>query len=50
VYKAFSRTLSPLELLPTKASLQRIVASAKEELLTELPILQRLLAPIPPLV
>jgi predicted acylesterase/phospholipase RssA len=49
IYKAFHRTLSPLELLPRAPSLQRIVASAKEELLGELPVLQRLLAPIPPL-
>ncbi len=50
IYKAFRRTLSPLELLPQKASLARIINSAKEELLGELPVLQRLLAPIPPLV
>jgi hypothetical protein len=49
VYKAFHRTLSPLALLPSQRALQGIVRSAKEEILTELPVLQRLLAPIPPL-
>jgi predicted acylesterase/phospholipase RssA len=49
VYKAFKRTLSPLALLPSQRALQSIVRSAKEELLDELPTLQRLLAPIPPL-
>jgi predicted acylesterase/phospholipase RssA len=47
IYKAFRKTLSPLALLPSERSLAAIVRSAKEELLTELPILQRLLAPIP---
>jgi hypothetical protein len=49
VYKAFRKTLSPLALLPTERSLAAIVRSAKEELLEELPVLQRLLAPIPAL-
>lgn len=49
VYKAFAKTLSPLELLPRQGSLGRIIDSAKEELLGELPVLQRLLAPIPAL-
>ena len=47
VYKAFQRTLSPLQILPGQRSLDRIIASAKEELLDELPVLQRLLEPIP---
>ena len=49
VYKAFSRTLSPLEILPGPRSLESILASAKSELLGELPVLQRLLEPIPAL-
>jgi hypothetical protein len=49
IYKAFRKTLSPLALLPSQRSLQAIVRSAKEELLDELPTLQRLLAPIPAL-
>jgi predicted acylesterase/phospholipase RssA len=49
LYKAFRKTLSPLALLPTERSLAAIVRSAKEELLQELPVLQRLLAPIPAL-
>jgi predicted acylesterase/phospholipase RssA len=49
VYKAFRRTLSPLALLPNQRSLNGVVRSAKEELLQELPVLQRLLAPIPAL-
>ena len=49
IYKAFRKTLSPLALLPSERSLASIVRSAKEELLIELPILQRLLAPIPSL-
>jgi predicted acylesterase/phospholipase RssA len=49
LYKAFRHTLSPLALLPSQRSLQSVVDTAKEELLSELPILQRLLAPIPPL-
>ena len=49
VYKAFRKTLSPLALLPSQRALQSVVRSAKEELLDELPTLQRLLAPIPPL-
>ena len=44
-----SKTLSPLALLPSQRALQSVVRSAKEELLDELPTLQRLLAPIPPL-
>ena len=47
LYQAFRRTLSPLALLPTQRALAGIVSSAKEELLAELPVLQRLLAPIP---
>jgi len=49
IYKAFRKTLSPLALLPSQRALQSVVRSAKEELLDELPTLQRLLAPIPPL-
>ncbi len=49
VYKSFRRTLSPLALLPSQRSLDKVVGSAKEELLAELPVLQRLLAPIGPL-
>lgn len=49
LYQAFRRTLSPLALLPTQRALSGIVSSAKEELLAELPVLQRLLAPIRPL-
>lgn len=49
IYKAFRKTLSPLALLPNQRSLSGIVASAKEELLAELPVLQRLLAPIDPI-
>ena len=49
IYKAFRRTLSPLALLPNQRALGAIVRSAKEELLAELPVLQRLLAPIGPL-
>ena len=47
VYKAFRRTLSPLALLPSQRSLQHVVDTAKDELLSEVPVLQRLLAPIP---
>ena len=46
LYKSFRKTLSPLALLPSQRSLDAIVRSAKEELLVELPLLQRLLAPI----
>ena len=49
IYKAFRRTLSPLSLLPSQRSLDKVIRSAKEELLAELPVLQRLLAPIGPL-
>jgi hypothetical protein len=49
VYKAFRRTLSPLALLPSQRALQSVVDTAKEELLSEVPVLQRLIAPIPPL-
>lgn len=49
LYKSFRRTLSPLALLPHQRALQGVVRSAKEELLSELPVLQRLLAPIDPL-
>jgi hypothetical protein len=49
IYKAFRKTLSPLALLPSQRALNSIVGSAKEELLAELPVLQRLLAPIGPL-
>src|SRR5262249_56989301 len=47
VYKAFRRTLSPLALLPSQRSLQHVVDTAKDELLSEGPVLQRLLGPIP---
>ncbi|MFL5310060.1 MAG: patatin-like phospholipase family protein [Myxococcales bacterium] len=47
VYKAFRKTLSPLALLPSQRSLQTVVDTAKDELLSEVPVLQRLLAPIP---
>jgi predicted acylesterase/phospholipase RssA len=50
LYKAFRRTLSPLALLPSQRALQGVVRTAKEELLAELPVLQRLLAPIGPLL
>lgn len=49
IYKAFRKTLSPLALLPSQRALQSVVQSAKEELLSELPVLQRLLAPIDPI-
>ena len=49
IYKAFRRTLSPLAILPSPRALQKVVESAKEELLSDLPVLQRLLAPIGPL-
>ena len=49
IYKAFRKTLSPLALLPSPRALDSVVLSAKEELLQELPLLQRLLAPIGPL-
>jgi predicted acylesterase/phospholipase RssA len=49
LYKAFRRTLSPLALLPNQRALSGIVARAKEELLGEIPVLQRLCAPIPAL-
>ena len=49
VYHPFRRTLSPLQLLPGPRSLSSIVQAAKEELLAELPVLQRLLDPIAPL-
>lgn len=49
LYRAFRRTLSPLAILPNPRSLEGIVGSAKEELLGDLPVLQRLLAPIPAL-
>ncbi|MFL5413600.1 MAG: patatin-like phospholipase family protein [Myxococcales bacterium] len=49
LYKAFRRTLSPLALLPSQRALSGIVARAKEELLGEIPVLQRLCAPIPAL-
>jgi predicted acylesterase/phospholipase RssA len=49
IYKAFRKTLSPLAILPSQRALNLIVRTAKEELLLELPTLQRLLAPIGPL-
>jgi predicted acylesterase/phospholipase RssA len=49
LYKAFRRTLSPLALLPSQRALSGIIARAKEELLGEIPVLQRLCAPIPAL-
>ena len=49
IYKAFKRTLSPLAILPSQRLLAGVVRTAKEELLEELPVLQRLLQPIPPL-
>jgi len=49
VYHPFRSTLSPLQILPSPRALEQIVRSAKEELLGELPVLQRLLDPIPAL-
>ncbi len=49
VYHPFERTLSPLQILPSPRALEQIIRSAKEELLEELPVLQRLLEPIPAL-
>lgn len=49
VYRSFRRTLSPLALLPAQRALGGVVESAKEELLEDLPVLQRLLEPIPAL-
>ena len=49
LYKSFRKTLSPLALLPSQRALDAIVHSAKTELLADLPLLQRLLSPIPAL-
>src|SRR5690606_18531590 len=46
LYFAFRRTLSPMELLPRAGTVMKNVESAKQELLPELPFIQRMLEPL----
>lgn len=50
LYFAFRRTLSPVELLPRSATVMRNVETAKQELLVELPFIQRMLETLPGVV
>lgn len=50
LYFAFRRTLSPMELLPRAGTVMKNVESAKQELLPELPFIQRMLEPLPGVV
>jgi hypothetical protein len=45
--KAFQKTLSPLELVPSLARLQRAMQWGKEELLPDMPFLARMVRPFP---
>ncbi len=49
VYKPFKGTLSPLELVPSVASTVKMIERGREELSPELPLIRRMLQPLPPL-
>jgi predicted acylesterase/phospholipase RssA len=46
-YHAFRKTLSPVELIPRTASVMRNIETSKEELIDDLPFLQRMMEPLP---
>ena len=47
--RRFARTLSPLDLVPSVENVMRAVARGRAELAAEMPLLARLLEPLPPL-
>lgn len=47
--RTFQKTLSPVEVVPRMARLQRAMQWGKEELLPDMPFLARMLRPFPPL-
>ncbi len=49
VQRSFQRVLSPAELLPAPASVQRAIQAGKEELLPDMPLVARMCRPFPPL-
>jgi hypothetical protein len=49
VLKSFQRVLSPIELVPSEATLQRAILRAKAELAPEMPVVARLCRPFPAL-
>ncbi len=49
VMRSFQRVLSPVEIVPEPASLQRAIQSGKAELLPEMPLVSRMCRPFPAL-
>ncbi len=47
IIKTFTRTLSPLEVVPPPERLQKAIQWGREELAHEMPLVERLLAPLP---
>ncbi|HET7754314.1 MAG TPA: patatin-like phospholipase family protein [Anaeromyxobacteraceae bacterium] len=50
VHKAFTRVLSPIEVVPGERQLQRVIQWGKQELLPDMPLIARMLRPFPALV
>jgi len=48
-HKSFQQVLSPVEVVPTEARLQRAIQWGKEELLPEMPFVARMVRPYPPI-
>jgi predicted acylesterase/phospholipase RssA len=49
VHKAFTRVLSPIEVVPGERQLQKVIQWGKQELLPDMPLIARMLRPFPPL-
>lgn len=49
LFKRFQNTLSPLELVPSVSNVMRAIQRGRNELAAEMPLLARLLEPLPPL-
>lgn len=48
LFKRFQNTLSPLELVPSVSNVMRAIQRGRNELAAEMPLLARLLEPLPP--
>lgn len=46
--RRFTRTLSPIDLVPSVGAVMRAIDQGREELAAEMPVLARLLTPLPP--
>jgi predicted acylesterase/phospholipase RssA len=49
VHKAFTRVLSPIEVVPSERQLQKILQWGKQEMLPDMPLIARMLRPFPAL-